>query len=34
VRWLTTAAMLFDWVYKNGDNSKPTKIEVKADSAK
>ncbi|HJR61506.1 MAG TPA: hypothetical protein VJ813_19010 [Vicinamibacterales bacterium] len=35
VKWLRTAAMLFDWIYKNGDNNtRPVRIEVSADSAK
>ncbi len=35
VKWLKTAAMLFEWIYKNGDNNaRPVRIEVSADSAK
>jgi hypothetical protein len=35
VKWLRTAATLFDWIYKNGDNAaRPLRIEVSADSAK
>jgi len=35
VKWLKTAAMLFEFIYKNGDNTaRPLRIEVSADSAK
>lgn len=35
VKWLRTAAVLFDWIYKNGDNNnRPVRIEVSSDSAK
>ena len=35
VKWLKTAAMLFEFIYKNGDNTaRPLRIEVSSDSAK
>jgi len=35
VKWLRTAATLFDWIYKNDDhNARPVRIDVTADSAK
>jgi len=33
VKWLKTAAMLFDFIYKSGDTG-PLRIEVSTDSAK
>lgn len=34
VKWLQTAAILFEFIYKNGDNAaRPLKIEAEADGA-